>query len=90
MEEVLKGVAGTVDSLGAALNAAIDAWSVGHLTGGGDETAQEMPSGDTIGRHRQEQLALRGIEAAILERHGRAPIRYRSLSDEEVRTAIGA
>ena len=39
-------------------------------------------------KHRQEQLATSGIEAAVLERDASAAIRYRSLSDTELRSLI--
>jgi proteasome alpha subunit len=70
-----------------AVNNALDAWSVGHLALGGEEMAQ-MPERDAIAKHRQEQLATVGIEAAILERGGKSTIRYRALPDEQVRPAV--
>jgi proteasome alpha subunit len=87
METFLKDALPGDGGLEGAINAAVDAWSVGQMTLS-EEKAEQMPDRATITRHRQEQLATAGIEAAILERHGRTPIRYRSLSDEEVRTAL--
>jgi proteasome alpha subunit len=83
LKEALSGEAG----LEVAINAAIDAWSVGQMTLS-EETARQMPDRGMITKHRQEQLATAGIEAAILERNGKTPIRYRSLSDDEVRAAL--
>ena len=41
-----------------------------------------------LAKHRQEQLAIAGIEAALLERDAGRAIRYRSLSDTELRPLI--
>jgi proteasome alpha subunit len=69
-----------------ALNVALDAWSIGHMTLQKSD-AKELPERGAVAKHREEQLAISGIEAAILEREGNAAIRYRALSDEEVRSA---
>jgi proteasome alpha subunit len=87
METFLKNTMPGDGTLEGAMNAAIDAWSVGQMTLG-EELAKELPDREAIHKHRQDQLATAGIEAAILERHGRVPIRYRALSDDEVRTAL--
>jgi proteasome alpha subunit len=76
-------------SLEEAIGVAVDAWSVGHMTLKEDPT-REMPDADAIARYRHDQLATVGIEAAILERDSRMPMRYRSLSDEEVRAVVQA
>ena len=73
--------------LGAAMNVAIDAWSVGHLSLSKEET-EKIPEGSAILQHRQEQLAAMGIEAAVLERNGQNKVRYRPLVDEQVRPLI--
>jgi len=75
--------------LTAAINLALDAWSIGHLTMGEDKV-HELPERSVIVQHRQEQLATAGIEAAVLERNARSAIRYRSLSDEQVRPSISS
>src|SRR4051794_2103139 len=59
----------------SAVNTAFDAWSVGHLALGSDDL-QQVPERETIHKHRQEQLATAGIEAAVLERSGTSTIRY--------------
>jgi proteasome alpha subunit len=87
MEALLKSVPSPINSLGSAINAAIDAWSVGHMMLG-EESSDELPERSAIAKHRQDQLATSGIEAAVLERGGGRAIRYRSLSDDEVRSAI--
>jgi proteasome alpha subunit len=90
MESFLKSHHRDNDSLENALRTAVDAWSVGHMTlqAARDDSSRELPDRAAIARHRQEQLAATGIEAAILERRGKTPIRYRSLSDGEVRSAV--
>src|SRR5205823_3055234 len=75
--------------LGATVSVALDAWSVGHLALGNAEL-KAVPDPNDISKHRQEQLATVGIEAAILERGGKTNIRYRSLPDEQVRPAVAS
>ena len=50
--------------------------------------AKEVPAREAIAQHRQEQLAIAAIEAAVLERDSSRPIRYRSLADKELRSII--
>jgi hypothetical protein len=47
--------------------------------------AKELPERAAVAKYRQEQLAESGIEAGILERDRSRAIRYRSLSDKELR-----
>jgi proteasome alpha subunit len=70
------------------LNSALDAWSIGHMTLLSDD-AKETPEHAAIRKHRQEQLADAGMEAALLERDATKAIRYRSLSDKELRPLTG-
>ena len=74
-------------NLESALNSALDAWSIGHMTLQTDD-AKEPPERAAIRKHRQEQLASAGIEAALLERGASRAIRYRSLPDKELRPLI--
>jgi len=74
-------------SLETAVNSALDAWSVGHMLLQAGE-AKELPARDAIAQHRQEQLTIAAIEAAVLERDGSRPLRYRSLTDKELRSII--
>jgi hypothetical protein len=87
MEAFLKSEHNTDASFETAVNSALDAWSVGHMLLQASET-KELPARDAIARHRQEQLAIAAIEAAVLERDGSAAIRYRSLPDKELRSII--
>jgi len=70
-----------------ALNCALDAWSIGHMTLQASE-AKELPERAAVAKHRQEQLVAAGIEAVLLERDASRAIRYRSLSDTELRPLI--
>jgi proteasome alpha subunit len=73
--------------LEATLNSALDAWSIGHMTLQISD-AKEPPERAAVTKHRQEQLANAGIEAAVLERDAGRAIRYRSMSDQELRALI--
>jgi proteasome alpha subunit len=74
-------------NLEAVLNSALDAWSIGHMTLQTDD-AKEPPERAAVRKHRQEQLASAGLEAALLERDGNRAIRYRLLADKELRPLI--
>ena len=89
MEEFLKNAHQPGADFRTAVNSALDAWSVGHLAQG-NEDLHELPDRETIAKHRQEQLATVGIEAAVLERNGKTTIRYRALADEQVRPAVSS
>jgi proteasome alpha subunit len=69
------------------LNSALDAWSIGHMTLQATDT-KEPPERAAVTKYWQEQLADAGIEAAVLERGASRAIRYRSLSDKELRPLI--
>ena len=74
-------------NLESALNSALDAWSIGHMTLQTSD-AKEPPERSAFRKHRQDQLANAGIEAAVLERDAGRAIRYRPLSDNELRPLI--
>ena len=74
-------------NLESAVNSALDAWSIGHMTLQTSD-AKELPESSAVRKHRQEQLANAGIEAAVLERDAGRAIRYRSLSDSKLRPLI--
>src|SRR6266404_730799 len=52
------------------------------------DATNELPKRDAIRKYRDEQLANAGMEAAVLERDRKSAIRYRTLADEEVRSAL--
>ena len=70
--------------LQTTFNSALDAWSIGHMTLQTSD-AKEQPERTAVRKHRDERLAIAGIEAALLERDAGKAIRYRSLSDKELR-----
>ena len=67
---------------------ALDAWTVGHLALG-DGGAKELPARDKILAERKERLRGAGIEAALLERSDKSAIRYRVLTEAEIRAPLG-
>jgi proteasome alpha subunit len=87
MEEFLATQHAPDANLDTALNFALDAWSIGHMTLQSSDT-KEPPERAVVRKHRQEQLANAAIEAALLERDASRAIRYRSLSDNELRPLI--
>ena len=87
MEASLKTGHTPVASFELAVQAALDAWSVGHMLLQVTD-AKELPERAAIAQHRREQLARAAIEAAVLERDTSNAIRYRSLSDKELRSLI--
>jgi proteasome alpha subunit len=88
MESFLKSEHAPDAGLDKALNTALDAWSIGHMTLG-KEDANAVPERTAFAQHRQEQLAANSIEAAVLERKGAGAIRYRPLSEKEARELSG-
>jgi proteasome alpha subunit len=87
MESFLKAEHAPDASFEAALKAALDAWTIGHMTLRTDD-AKQVPDSAAVRKYRQEQLASTGIEAGILERTPNRAIRYRVLLDKELRALI--
>jgi len=87
MEAFLKSHHTPDASFEAALNHALDAWSIGHMTLQASEP-KELPERAAVAKYGRDQLATAGIEAALLERDASRAIRYRSLSDTELRGLI--
>ena len=71
-----------------ALKIALDAWTAGHLALG-DGGVKELPARDKILAERKERLRGAGIEAALLERSDKSAIRYRVLTEAEIRAPLG-
>jgi proteasome alpha subunit len=87
METFLKSEHAPDASFETALHCALDAWSIGHIPlQAGD--VKELPDRTAVTKYRTEQLATAGIEAALLERDASRAIRYRLLSDTELRSLI--
>ena len=89
MEAYLQDAVTSSATLERAFRTALDAWGVGRMSLG-DDGVKEMPSREQITAHRKNELALSSIEAAVLERNSAIAIRYRPLSDEEIKSALGA
>jgi proteasome alpha subunit len=84
MERFLREQKLPAPTLEKALEIALDAWTVGHLTQSG-EPSEELPSAEAIAKAREEQLAASSIEAAILTDVGTQTVTWRSLRDTEIR-----
>jgi len=69
-----------------ALKVALDAWTVGHLALG-DAGIKKLPARDKILTERKERLRAAGVEAAVLDRGDKSAIRYRTLTDAELKSA---
>jgi proteasome alpha subunit len=87
MEAFLKSQHAPDASFEATLNSALEAWSIGHMSLQASD-ATGPPERAVVLKYRKEQLASKGIEASLLERDARRAIRYRSLSDTELRSLI--
>jgi proteasome alpha subunit len=87
MEKFLQKEHVTDAALPDAISVAFDAWSLGRMAIG-ENASKELPERDAIRKHRDEQLVNAGIEAAVLERDSKSAIRYRILSDEELRSSL--
>lgn len=85
MESYLKREHKSGATLRDALITALDAWSVGHMGWNGNGV-RELPKPEEIAAERKEQLKTSGIEASILERAAKTAIRYRPLTEEEIRS----
>ena len=90
--ELMEKYLGAEHSAGAtfdrALKLSLDAWTVGHLALG-DAGIKDLPARDKILVERKERLRATGIEAAVLERSDKTAIRYRALTEPEMRSGLG-
>ena len=87
MERFLRNQNVTTFSVEKALDVALDAWCIGHLSLS-EETREGELAADVIRKHRDAQLAVTTIEAALLESNSALPIAWRSLPDSEVRELL--
>jgi proteasome alpha subunit len=83
MEKFLRGKQLRELKLPEAIDLALDAWTVGHLSLASDAN-DEMPAADVISGHRKRELGNAVIEGAVLERGVQSPITFRNLVDEEL------
>jgi proteasome alpha subunit len=87
MEKYLAAEHSTGATFERTFKVGLDAWTVGHLALG-DAGVKELPARDKILAERKERLRAAGIEAAILERADKIAIRYRTLTEAEIRSAL--
>ena len=87
MESFLKAEHRADASFETALKTALEAWAIGHMTLQTSD-AKELPERAAVAKYQREHLANTGIEAGVLERDTSRAIRYRSLSDTELRPLI--
>lgn len=87
MERFLQGKSVASSTLEEALQVALDAWTVGHLSLEND-AEDDLPSEAQIAEHRRAELTAATIEAAVLERTSSLPITWRALHDPDVRPAL--
>src|SRR5204863_2487943 len=88
MENFLRAEHSAGATFERAVKLSLDAWTVGHLALG-DAGVKELPARDKILTERKEKLRAAGIEAAVLDRDEKRAIRYRTLTEQEIRSALG-
>lgn len=88
MESFLQAEHNASATFERAVKTALDAWCVGHMSLG-EDGVKELPAREKITAHRKEQMNMTGVEASFLERAGKIAIRYRTLSEEELRSSLG-
>jgi proteasome alpha subunit len=88
MEKYLQAEHSAGATFERAMKIALDAWTVGHLALG-DAGVKELPAREKILAERKDRMRTAGVEAAILERDDKIAIRYRALTEAEIRSALG-
>ena len=89
MEQFLRSKNFVGKSLADALEVALDAWTIGHLTLG-EEADGDLPDAAAVTVHRTEQLGAASIEAAVLERGATFPASWRALKEADIRPGLEA
>jgi proteasome alpha subunit len=89
MESHLKKEHETSATLSRALKTALNAWTIGRMSLG-DDGARELPAKDALAEEVQKHLRNGVVEAALLERDSKMAIRYRAVTDEEIKAATAA
>jgi proteasome alpha subunit len=88
MEKYLASEHSSGATFDRAIKLCLDAWTVGHLALG-DAGVKELPGREKIMAERKDRLRAAGIEAAVLDRDDKTAIRYRALTEPEIRSALG-
>ena len=89
MESHLKAEHETSATLPRALKTALNAWTIGRMAMG-EEGARELPAKDALAEEVKKQLRHGAVEAAILERASKMTIRFRPVTEEEMKSATTA
>jgi proteasome alpha subunit len=89
MESHLKNEHEANATLPRALKTALNAWTVGRLALG-EDAVREVPTKEALAEELRKQLRAGVVEAAILERGSKMAIRYRPVTDEEIKSATPA
>ena len=89
MESHLKAQHNPGAAMSAALQLALDTWTIGNMALS-EDGIRELPAKEAIAAERQKHLRASGLEAAILERDVKISIRYRSLTDAEMSAATAS
>ena len=76
-------------TLNRAMKLALEAWSVGSMPPPENGQA-EIPSAETLLRHRNDELKTAAIEGCVLERGATSAIRYRPIGGEELKRLVAA
>jgi proteasome alpha subunit len=88
MEKYLAAEHSSGATFDRALKLSLEAWIVGQLALG-DDGVKELPAREKILTERKERLRAAGIEVAVLDRSAKTAIRYRTVNDTEIRSALG-
>ncbi|MBA3272836.1 MAG: hypothetical protein H0T11_03060 [Chthoniobacterales bacterium] len=84
MESFLQEKHDPAATLPKALELACDAWTIGKLALG-DDGIRELPDKSAIASERRKQIDTSAVEAAVLDRDAKLPIRYRSLGADDLK-----
>jgi proteasome alpha subunit len=89
METHLKREHNAGATMKAAMKTALDAWTIGKMALA-EDPIRELPTKDSLASEKEKHLRASAIEAGFLERDAKISIRYRTLSDEEIQSAVGS
>jgi proteasome alpha subunit len=88
MEKYLASEHSAAATFDRAIKLGLDAWTVGYLALG-EGGVKELPAREKILAERRDRMRAAGIEAAVLDRDDKTAIRYRVLTEPEIRSALG-
>ena len=85
---LITGVRDNLDAVDEQIASASTHWSIGRMALGAEATT-ERPSATALADFQKKELSAARIEAAVLERASDSAIRYRALTEDEVKNATG-